>query len=185
MKKLLLLIVLAVFAINANAQNWGNRGSTDLSTVRSEISDTITARIGSGAELGDVAVILTDTIPLYGGIIGTGHDADTVAFSVGDVIWGQKIDGSHNIVLTKVSAVAVGTSPDVDIALLYDANYKDATPTTVLTADLTVTSTTAGDDATSFSNATIEPGNWLWIRVDEATSQPTQLVISIFGYKTE
>jgi len=139
----------------------------------------------SEVDIDTVAYILTDTIPLYGAVLGVGNTNDTAAFAVDNVIWGQYIDGSHNIVITEVRAVVAGTSPDVDVALLYDPNYKDGTPTTVLSSDLTVTSTTAGNSTTSFSNATIAPGNWLWLRVDQATAKPTQLVLSIFGYRTE
>ena len=136
-------------------------------------------------DLDTMVYVLTDTIPLYGAVVGVGNAADDAAFVVDNKIWSQYIDGSHNIVITKVIAVAQGTSPDVDIALLYASDYSSASPTAVLSADLTVTSTTTGNSTTSFANATIAPGNWLYIRVDEATTAPTQLVVSIFGYRTE
>jgi len=136
-------------------------------------------------DLDTVMYVLTDTIPLYGAVLGVGNTADTAAFALNNKIWAQRIDGSHNIVITKVWAVAQGTSPDIDIALLYASDYSSGSPTAVMSADLTVTSTSTGNSTTSFSNATIAPGNWLWIRVDQATTKPTQLIISIFGYRTE
>lgn len=125
---------------------------------------------------------LSDTFPYFAPIIGYGNATDTALFSLNDVIWGVKWESSHSFVITKVTAVVYGTSPDIDIALLHDVNFRDATPTAVLSADLTVTSTTTGNETTSFSSATIASGQWLWIRVDQQTAQPTQCIINIYGY---
>ena len=133
----------------------------------------------------DVVILLADTLPKFSFTIGIGNDADTVAFTVNNVIGATEWDGTHGLTITKVVAVAYGTSPDVDIALLTDPNFRDATPTTVLFEDLTVTSTTTGNSTTTFSDNTITKGDWLWVRVDEATVKPKQLVITIYGYLTD
>jgi hypothetical protein len=117
----------------------------------------------------------TTTVP-----IGACNATDVALFTVNNTFPLGKWSGDYDIVITGVNAVAVGTSPDVDIALLYDANYRDATPTEVFSADLTVTSTTTGNNATiNTSNDTIIPGQFWWIRIDEATTPPTQLVVTI------
>lgn len=125
---------------------------------------------------------LLDTTLYFAPAIGVGNAGDTIAFTLNNVIWGAKWGGSHSLVITKVTAVVAGTSPDIDLALLYDANYKDGTPTEVFSSDLTVTSTTTGNDATISANDTIDPGEWLWLRVDQATAKPTQCIINIYGH---
>ena len=69
---------------------------------------------------------LSDTFPYFAPIIGYGNATDTALFSLNDVIWGVKWESSHSFVITKVTAVVYGTSPDIDIALLHDVNFRDA-----------------------------------------------------------
>lgn len=126
---------------------------------------------------------LSDISLYFAPSIGVGNAGDTIAFTLNNVIWGAKWEGSNSLVITKVTAVVAGTTPDIDLALLYDANFKDGTPTEVFSADLTVTSTTTGNNATiNASNDTIASGTWLWLRVDQATAKPTQCIINIYGY---
>ncbi len=140
-----------------------------------DIADTVV--------ISDVAPLLADTSLIFSWTIGAGNATDTTLFSFGDVIAGAKWGGSHSLVITKVTGVVHGTTPDIDVAVLYDANFRDATPTAVLSSDLTITSTTTGDDGTiNASNDTIADGVWLWLRIDECTAQPTQAIINIYGY---
>ena len=133
-------------------------------------------------ELSDYAKLLVDTTLYFAPCIGVGNDGDTAAFTLNNVIWGAKWEGDHSFVITKVTGVVYGTTPDIDVALLYDTNFRDGTPTEVFSSDLTVTSTTTGDEATISGNNTIAPGTWIWLRVDEATAKPKQLIINIYGY---
>jgi len=133
-------------------------------------------------ELSDYAKLLVDTTLYFAPCIGVGNDGDTAAFTLNNVIWGAKWEGDHSFVITKVTGVVYGTTPDIDVALLYDTNFRDDTPTEVFSSDLTVTSTTTGDEATISGNNTIAPGTWIWLRVDEATAKPKQLIINIYGY---
>ena len=123
-----------------------------------------------------------DTTLYFAPCIDVGNDGDTAAFTLNNVIWGAKWEGDHSFVITKVTGVVYGTTPDIDVALLYDTNFRDGTPTEVFSSDLTVTSTTTGDEATISGNNTIAPGTWIWLRVDEATAKPKQLIINIYGY---
>jgi hypothetical protein len=125
---------------------------------------------------------LLDTTLYFAPVIGVGNAGDTAAFTLNNVIWGAKWGGSHSLVITKVTAVVAGTSPDIDLALLYDVNYKDGTPTEVFSSDLTVTSTTTGNDATISANDTIDPGEWIWLRVDQVTAKAIQCIINIYGH---
>jgi len=133
-------------------------------------------------ELSDYVPLLVDATLYFAPCIGVGNDGDTAAFTLNNVIWGAKWEGDHSFVITKVTGVVYGTTPDIDVALLYDTNFRDDTPTEVFSSDLTVTSTTTGDEATISGNNTIAPGTWIWLRVDEATAKPEQLIINIYGY---
>jgi len=135
-------------------------------------------------DLGSVAKILTDTSTYFAWTIG-GETADTALFTTNDVIAAVKWNGSHTLNMTRITGVMGSGSKDIDIALLADVNYKDGTPTTMLNADLTITSSTTGSTTTSFADATLAPGEWLWIRVDQCTAQPLQCVITIDGFLTE
>jgi hypothetical protein len=117
--------------------------------------------------------------------IGSGVVTDTVLFTYHDVLFGFKWEGSHPLVLTKVTGVCFGGSPDIDVALLHHANFRSGSGTGILSADLTVTSTTTGSEATSFSSATINSGQWVWCWVKQTTAEPYQCVINLYGHLTE
>lgn len=139
--------------------------------------------IASRVNLSDVAPLLGDTILVFAQTFGVGMAGDTVLFSYGDVLPLGRWGGTHSLVITGVNAVVYGTTPDIDIALLFDANFRDGTPTEVFSSDLTVTSTTTGNNATiNTSNDTITDGIFLWLRVDQCAAQPTQCLISVYGY---
>lgn len=157
-----------------------------LKTASPKINDAIialNALLGDTVPLSSVAPMLDDTTLVFAQTFGMGMAGDTVLFSYGDVLPLGKWGGTHSLVITGVNAVVYGTTPDIDIALLFDANFRDGTPTEVFTSDLTVTSTTTGNDATiNASNDTITEGTFLWLRVDQCTAQPTQCLISVYGY---
>jgi hypothetical protein len=119
---------------------------------------------------------------MYSYTIGYNNVNDTLFFNVDSVLFGTQIGGGYSLVIDSVTAVVQGSSPDVDINLYYDDNYRDATPTEVLTSDLTVTSTTSGDSSTGMTNGTVAAGKWLWATIKEATAKPRQLIINIFGH---
>ena len=173
----------------------GDPDSHTIATIDSIPTDGTTFSIYSGGtqlapnipssgagELSDYVPLLVDTTLYFAPCIGVGNDGDTAAFTLNNVIWGAKWEGDHSFVITKVTGVVYGTTPDIDVALLYDTNFRDGTPTEVFSSDLTVTSTTTGDEATISGNNTIASGTWIWLRVDEATAKPEQLIINIYGY---
>jgi len=129
-----------------------------------------------------IVPLLADTMLMFNIVLGMGNATDTAIFSLNDVVWGTKWGGSHPLVITKINAVNNASSKDIDLALLKDVNYKDATPTTMLTDDLTVTSNNAGNDATSFSDDDVPIDSFIWLRVDQTTAKPTQCIVSIYGY---
>jgi len=131
--------------------------------------------------LGTIVPMLSDTLLYFVPNIGLGNAGDTVLFSYGDVLFGAKWGISHTLRITKVTGV-VNAGADIDINLYTDVNFLDATPTEMLSSDLTITSSTTGDDATGFADDTIVSGEWLWIKVRQNTAEPTRCVINIYGY---
>ena len=124
----------------------------------------------------DVAMILTDTFCLAF-TVGVTNVGDSIAFQVDNVIAGKPVKGSYNYIVREFGAVAVGTSPDVDLMLQYHTEWNHATPTEVLSGDLNILSTTTGNSTTSFANATIPKGSFLFVTVEESAVKPTQLEI--------
>jgi hypothetical protein len=123
---------------------------------------------------------LADTIPFFGIAIG-GEATDTVLFSYHDYLYRYKHSGTDTLHITLVTGIGQGTT-DLDINLYKDVNMFDATPTQMLTSDLTITSTTTGDEGTVFDDAVLAPGDCFWIRVNECTTQPTGLMVGVYGY---
>ena len=157
-----------------------------LGSVTSAIQTQLDARLLTADTVDGTQVLrlLSDTATFFAWTIG-GEAGDTALFTTNDVIAAVKWNGSHTLNMTKVTGVMGSGSKDIDIAVLADVNYKDGTPTEMLSADLSITSSTTGDEATSFTDATLAPGEWLWIRVDECTAQPAQCIITIDGFLSE
>lgn len=200
MKKLITLIALCLIGIGAYGQKIANldvstpadvdstaRMLINVTPANSKLTSvTLGSMMGAyldtyGVNAGTVYVEMADTALFFAPNIGMGNAGDTILFSYHDYLFGVKWDGSDTLAMTKVTGV-VSTGADIDINLYTDVNYKDATPTQMLTSDLTITSTTTGDDATVFTDADVVPGEWLWIRVNQCTAQPTHCVINIYGY---
>lgn len=127
----------------------------------------------------------SETVLLYAAAIGLGMPTDTALFRQGYAYPSLLHDAtcSDTLVITKIVGVVGGSSPDVDVQFLYDANQYDATPTAVNTSALTVTSTTTGSSTTTINNATIVPGTYLWPVLTETAAQPTSLRLFVYGYR--
>lgn len=165
----------------ADALTLTTTNSTDV-TLPTTGTLATTTQVGAKADTA-ASKLLADRVLVFAPVIGVGNAGDTAAFTLNNVIWGAKWEGSNSLVITKVTGVVYGTTPDIDVDLLYDANFRDSTPTEVFSSDLTITSTTTGSNASiNTSNDTIASGSWLWLRIDQATAKPTQCIINIYGY---
>lgn len=71
------------------------------------------------------------------------------------------------ITITQLNAVSVGTSPSLTYTIRHGTD-RSATGNEVVTSGSTTTSTTTGDEVTSFNDATIPAGSWVWL---ETTAQ--------------
>jgi len=170
--------------IGANPISEAMAGYLDFTSSGQDQIDGLTTLVEDTIEGGLVVPLLVDTSLVAAFTVGMGNAGDTVLFSTGDVIAAFKWDGSHNLVMTKVTGVNSVTGKDIDINLYHDVNFRDGTPTEILDGDLTITDYETGANATTFTSATIAPGQWVWVRVNEATTQPTQCIINIYGYLT-
>jgi hypothetical protein len=130
-------------------------------------------------DIGTSFVMKADTFN-YSFQVGLGLAGDTSCFRKGYVMTSFNSMISDTINVDSVNFVARGSSPDVDIQMYFDANFDDATPTSVFSSSLTVTSTTTGNGTTSFANAQIPPGKKVYFRLTEATKQPTLLMGTVF-----
>lgn len=63
---------------------------------------------------------------------------------------------------TVVFVVKTSGTPSIDITLNFSSDRSDATPTEVISGGSTVTSTTTGSVITSFTNASLTAGDYLW-----------------------
>jgi hypothetical protein len=71
------------------------------------------------------------------------------------------------ITITQLNAVCVGSTPSVTYTIRHGSD-RSATGNEVVTSGSTTTSTTMGDEVTSFNDATIAAGSWVWL---ETTAQ--------------
>jgi len=134
-----------------------------------------------------IRVFDSDTIPLFIFGAGSGFSADTALFNNNRLIGAFYNSGADTLYVTELRGVLVeGTGTEtIDVQVSWDVNMKDATPTNLNTAALTVTSMTTGTADTSFDNNGIPPGVWVWGTLSGASSgnKPTMLILTMTGYK--
>ena len=126
---------------------------------------------------------LTDTVVFMSGFIG-GEAGDTALFSYNDKVIGKLHDGSYTFNAVKLKVLSEGTTPDVDVGLY---KFKDiaGTQTEMTSADLTCDNVTVGDSIMTFTVATVDPFEGVYLLIKECTTQPVRLWVSLSGYWTE
>lgn len=85
---------------------------------------------------------------------------------------------SSGITVADVRALVSGTGPSTTFSLRYGADYSGAC-TKIKTEDITSTSTITGDSFSSFENAAIPAGSWLWLVVESISGTVLNLHISV------
>lgn len=68
------------------------------------------------------------------------------------------------VTISKINAVCRGSSPSVSYSLRFAPN-RSSTGTEVVSGGLLCSDTSTGSQTTTFSNATIPAGNYLWLKV--------------------
>ena len=86
---------------------------------------------------------------------------------------------TNSLTISKIVSVCPGgVSPSVTFYLYYGSDIS-TTGTAVVTAGMTVTSTTTGLITTSFNNATIPANNFLWITTTAKSGEVPTLTVSV------
>lgn len=85
---------------------------------------------------------------------------------------------ASEITFTKITSLVVGNSPSVTFSIRYGDNFSD-TGTEVVTGGITVTNTTTGLETTSFNNATVGAGNFVWITTSALSGTVNQLHVTL------
>lgn len=149
-----------------------------ISITRNTNDLTIAAPVMTAASGGGAGVV---------GIVPAPAAGENIEFLRGDATWGavEYVKGvtvetpgsSENLTLLytrkaitirEVADVVRGTSPSVTWQIKYATTRDSGTPTDLFSASRTTTST-SGATTTTFNDATIGAGNWLWL-VTSATS---------------
>lgn len=82
--------------------------------------------------------------------------------------------------ISKVAAVVRGSSPSATIQLVHDPS-RAAAGNNVFASGQAISSTTTGTQLTSFSDATIPAGSWLWLSVSAVTGTVDELAVVVFS----
>ncbi len=187
MKRIFLTFIAIIFVTGLFAQTDGT--GTGWSRERKKVNFrdstyfTIAPTIATGQslDLHDLVSYKTDTSLYFAPNIGMGNAGDTILFSWHDIPFRVPWDGSDTLVITSVKGVGP-TGINIDINLYKATDISSGSPTQMLTSNLTIISTTTGSVATAFDDADLAPGDFMYIRVEECTSQPTWCLIGIYGY---
>jgi len=202
MKKLFFTLIVIAFSAGLYAQKIGNLDVSTSVTSSSRMlvnenpannkltSITVGNFFAGGESLSDLTPLLADTIPLFTAGYGWGAATDTTGIDITADFGGWYNDGSDTVQLAKVIGIVKNSknASSVTINIYWDANYYDATPAdSAFTAGLAVSSTTAGTSSTTFAEAKIPPGMWVWVKpcrsLGTTGTKPSKLRLSVSGYK--
>jgi hypothetical protein len=129
----------------------------------------------------------TDTIPIFVFGLGSGLAADTASFTnnaIAGSFYNAGSDTIHVTALRGVLAEGSGTET-VAVQVSWHATFKSGSATNLNESAYTVTSITTGDNDTSFANAVIPPGVFVWCTISgvSAGNKPSLLILTLSGYK--
>jgi hypothetical protein len=125
-----------------------------------------------------------DTIPLLSFGYGSGLAADTIAASTSAIYGSMYNSGTDTLNITKMKIGLQGTSPSVTVTIYFnDSLGVTAGATKLVNAGSAATDIYTGTTVTSFDNAKIPPGNWVWCQLTSITTKPTYLSVTLIGTK--
>jgi hypothetical protein len=81
------------------------------------------------------------------------------------------------ITIKQINFVLAGTT-DVTVFVRFDSD-RSAPGTSVINAGTVVTNTTTGQEETTFDNAVIPAGSWLWVEFTAVTDNPDEINVSL------
>lgn len=82
------------------------------------------------------------------------------------------------ITITQINAIVRGTTPSVTWTIRHDTD-RSLTGNEVVTSGTTTTSTTTGSEVSSFNDATIPAGSWVWFETTAQTGTVNELNVTI------
>lgn len=149
----------------------------------SDINDTLLA----GTQIGIIADLKADTIPIFVFGLGSGQTADTAVFNDNAIAGAFYNAGSDTLMITSLRGVlAEGTgTATIAVQVSWHATFKSGSATTLNASAYTVTSITTGDEDTSFAASAIPPGVWVWCTLSGTSpgNRPSLLILTMSGYK--
>jgi hypothetical protein len=151
--------------------------------------DTLMAytEIARRESISSVAPVFTDTVAFYAFGLGSGLAKDTAVFVDNAIIGAYYNAGSDTLHVTSLMCVlAEGSGTEtVGVQISWHATFKSGSATNLNASAYTVTSITTGNNDTSFANAIIPPGVWVWgtISATSTGNKPSLLSVTLSGYK--
>ncbi len=196
MKKLSIILLFAAMSAMAFSQVTPAAVVSGSNSGDAEIKAAITAlnladQVLQTADATDQGLnkLMVDTVHLYSFSVGTAASTDTVIIASGGEYDPQFFGGSDTAKATQlICALQTGEkvlgTDTVDVQISWDVNLSDGTPTVINSTALAVTSITTGTSDTSFDNADIPPGVWVWGTIPATVTgrKPVQVVCSVYGY---
>lgn len=83
------------------------------------------------------------------------------------------------LLVSQITAVVHGSTPSLDWTIRYDAD-RSAAGTELKVGGWTTTNTTTGHTITSFDNALVPAGSWLWLETTGKSGTVTKFEATIF-----
>jgi hypothetical protein len=120
--------------------------------------------------------MLTDTI-----ILGAFSAVDS--FNTSFIYGSFYQNGSDTLVVTEMMACLQGTTPSLTVDIEWHATLGSGSATGLNTTPPTITSVTTGDSDTTFDNAEIPPGVFVWLKTPTVTTAPTFMTVTLLGYR--
>ena len=84
---------------------------------------------------------------------------------------------TQEITIQQLDFVLEGTT-DLTVVVGFDPD-RSVAGTRVINAGTLVNNTTTGQEVTSFDNAVIPAGNWVWVEFTAITAEPTEVNVSV------
>jgi hypothetical protein len=163
--------------------------TTDSLIIFVSDGDTLMAytEIARRESISSVAPVFTDTVAFYAFGLGSGLAKDTAVFVDNAIIGAYYNAGSDTLHVTSLMCVlAEGSGTEtVGVQISWHATFKSGSATNLNASAYTVTSITTGNNDTSFANAIIPPGVWVWgtISATSTGNKPSLLSVTLSGYK--
>ena len=88
------------------------------------------------------------------------------------------LHAASSITIAEVRALVAGTTPSVSFSIRYGPDFS-AAGTSIRLAGMTSSSTSSGDSWSSFDNAVVPAGCWLWIVVEAVNGTALSLHASL------